>query len=498
VPITSRAFALAAVCTFAFVTLAFGQQPSSPKSGSGITPPDGPEGTSIYDSLTFNPDRKKPAKKALEARGKRFAVCVGVGQASANGIVQDPLPMCINDATRLGEILAKAGYQAHVLTDDAVDASNKPSVANVMRTMDDVCAAAGHDDQIVLYFSTHGGIDESRNNKPVLVLADGLIDLETIKQKAAGSSALVRIVMLDACRVEGSGFRTETNECRDVHVILACRPDQESNGGKLGLSIFTEALINGLTDCAADRIKDGRIELDELLYYIEDAMPALLERDWPGTVQNPTRTVVDPRAINPVMLVCPKPADETTDEDEANVVGVFEPTVSSLLNDLILTSGTAGRVTLGMTVAEVQAAMAEQMLGLEYGSDPNADDLAMYENYPKAGDSFYIFFKAGHVARVMVMEANPCNGTFDREEACRGVRRLTGGAEYDKWSDLFAGLSKDQVRALMGCPTEAIVGDAIRNESTWFYRKVPVMLLDTVLHFEGDRVVSVDVDPAKE
>ncbi len=461
-------------------------------------PNDGPDGHSIYDSLTFrDPALKKPPKKSLEAHGKRYALCVGVGQASFNGVAQNPLPMCINDARTLGALLEKSGYTSVVLTDDAPDDMHKPTVANAVAALNDLCTAAGPDDQLVLYFSTHGGYVD---NKPQLVMTDGLLELETIKQMAAHSGALVRIVMLDACRVEGSGFRTESNECRDVHVILACRPDQESQGGKNGLSIFTEALIDGLTDCAADRVKDGRIELDELLYYIEEEMPKLLERDWPGTVQNPTRTIVDGRAINPVLLQCEKPeasapADAAAGED---VVAVFEPTTQVLLSDLILSSDTAGKIKMGMTPDEVRAAMTGLKPSIGFGENPAGDDLVLYEDTPKPGDKLWIAFGQGKVSSVIVQEANPCEGAFDREEACRGVRRLVGTAEYDQWTPMFQGLTKEQVRALMGCPTEAANLENQSAQSVWIYRKVPVMLIDTIIRFENGKVVKVDNDMAKD
>lgn len=469
------------------------------ESGQEPPPNDGPDGHSIYDSLTLrDPALKKPPKKALEAHGKRYALCVGVGQAEANGVKQNPLPMCINDAKSLGAVLSKGGYTAVVLTDDAPDDLHKPTVANTVAALNDVCSAAGHDDQLVLYFSTHGGYVD---NKPQLVMADGLLELETIKQMAAHSGALVRIVMLDACRSEGSGFRTESNECRDVHVILACRPDQESNGGLNGLSIFTEAMINGLTDCAADRVKDGRIELDELLYYIEDNMPKLLERDMPGTVQNPTRTIVDARAINPVMLACEKPAnpgEPPSSENENDVVAVFEPTSRTLSSDLILTSGSAGKVTVGMTPDEVRAAMGDRQPAIDFGTDPAADDLVLYEDYPEPGDKFWVLISKGKVGSVVMIKFKECDGTFDREEACRGVQRLVGKAEYDRWTPMFEGLTKEQVRALMGCPGESGSVDGLDAHTTWIYRRVPNMFIDTMITFENDKVSKVQTEMARD
>lgn len=493
----TSSFISAALCAFLFVAPPLRAQ----DSGTQKTPPDdGPEGHSIYDSLMLrDPALKTPPKKALEARGKRYALCVGVGQASANGVAQSPLPMCINDAKTLGSLLEKAGYTSVVLTDDAPDDLHKPTVANAVAALNDVCSAAGHDDQLVLYFSTHGGYVDK---KPQLVMADGLLELETIKQMAAHSGALVRIIMLDACRVEGSGFRTESNECRDVHVILACRPDQESNGGKNGLSIFTEALIDGLTGCAADRVKDGRIELDELLYYIEDAMPKLLERDWPGTVQNPTRTIVDARAINPVLLACEQPAAneaEAAAQDDASVVGVYEPTTSSLLSDLIIPSGIAGKITMGMTVAQVREAMGDLKPAIDFGDDPTADDLVLYENTPKPGDKLWVLFTKGAVSSIIVTPTdNGCDGAFDREEACRGARRLIAGKPAEEWEAAYVGLTKSQVKALMGCPSSVTAADTGKAFTLWTYKTVPVMLLDTSLRFEDDRVTAVVSAPSAD
>jgi len=401
-----------------------------------------------------------PPDKRVVAKGRRFALIVGVGEAKPPGFELEKLPGCIDDAHALAKALKAAGYQTTVLTEKDL----APNKANVTSSLQKVCAAATEDDQVVLYFSTHGGAPK---NVPSLALKDDLIPLKSIKAELAKSKALVKIILLDACR-DQKGFPTETTEYRDIHTILSCRPDEESTFGPTGLSAFTEVLVEALTDCKADRYKDGRIDLDEVLIYLDEHVPERAAMTRPGHPQNPTRTVVDPRALNPVLAMCVQPAKPT----DPVPVAVVTPVISGSRNDLVLPSQLVGKVTLGMTARQFLAGAGSK--APPFTLDQNGRGSAVMLDVPAAGDEVRVEFVNGLVTRVQNLHLVKCAAASDLNKARAGWNLYAGRTPDKEVTKPFEGMGPDQVFGILGCPIGGALKLTIMGSGEVAYQDVPL------------------------
>lgn len=438
---------------------------------------------SIYESLLLDvqkqPDPAKSPPKKIIASGHRYAVLVGVAEAAG----QVPLPFCLNDVTRLGEALTAGGYECTLLSERE---SKMPTHANALAAIRRMAARAGPTDQILVYMSTHGGAPDG---VPLLALKDEPMTLREIKEAMAASPALVRVLILDACRDE-KGFRTETAEIRDLHVILSCRPDEESANSPNGVSLFTEVLIEALTGCAADRIPDGQLELDEVLHYLDENVPARANLYEPGSHQNPTRTVVDPRSLNPIFASCSPP-----DADNGPVTTAVEGSSTvSLANDLIISSALVGRITLMMTRADLEASMGEPALGFSDDYEQTGSDVVGYINEPQDGDILWVFFKDHQVMSVMVMGKGPCRGDFDLGKARAGFAELCDGRSVEDTSEAIVGTPMQTIYDLLGCPSGGLALQSGSGRGAAVYENVPRQGREVRVVYEPSGVISISVD----
>lgn len=444
-------------------------------------------GTSIYDSLLLEvkkqPEPGKTPKKII-ATGHRYAVLIGVAEAAG----QVPLPFCLNDVTRLGEALTAGGYDCTLLSERE---DTMPTHANAIAAIREMADKAGPGDQILVYMSTHGGAPDG---VPLLALKDEPIALHEVKQAMAGSSALVRVLILDACRDE-HGFRTESAEFRDLHVILSCRPDEESANSPNGVSLFTEVLIEALTGCAADRVPDGQLELDEVLHYLDENVPARANLYEPGSHQNPTRTVVDPRSLNPIFASC-APPEEGNGEVATALEGSSTP---SLGNDLIISSDLVGKITLMMSRADLEASLGEPTaIGFSDDFEQSGEDVVGYANTPHDGDILWVFFKDHEVMSVMVMGKGPCTGDFDVSKARAGFAELCDGRSVEDTSDDSVGVDMQDIYNILGCPTSGLALQSGSGRGAAIYENVPRQGREVRVVYDPSGVISISVSDMAE
>lgn len=441
-------------------------QPSQPDTGPG--------GTSIYDSLRLDPPEQsplrdrlgQPGKKHIVATGKRYALLLGVGEAEWNGVKQSPLPQCRLDVAALSAALAACGYECTVLSDTGSPGVRPATVAGFDTALKELISKAGPDDQVLVYLSSHGGFADGQS---WVIAADGAISVLSTKMTLSDSRALVRILMMDCCRGDKS-FGTLSIEPRDVHTILACRPDELSATGPNGLSIFTEALIDAITDCRADRIRDGRLELDEVVYYLDVEVPRRAKRYAPpgdDSTQNPTRVVVDPKSINPIIATCGLLSLRI--EQPTAYAG---PPLPAARNDWILSSLSIPKIREGMTPEQMKQAMGKdpaQPLTL----DDHGSGATLYEDGPRAGDALLVFFEKGVVARVSILFASLCEGDYDASRTRAAVEKELKGAPV---VDLFAsidGLSVKEVQERLGCAADALIAPDGQGNGQLRYPDVP-------------------------
>lgn len=348
---------------------------------------------------------------------RRRALLIGIGQANFRGVAQNPLPQCIIDAKTLAATLRPRGYACEVIADGE---KIEPTAS---RIRDEVAAASGlarEQDTLLVYISTHGDVVDG---KSVIIAQDDAVEIDWIKRHMAASRAAVKVLMLDCCR-NNKGFERTATEVRDVHCIMACRPDQLSQVGQSGMSVFTEAMVDGLVECRADRVRDGKIELDELMYFLEREVPARAARVDKDKPQNPTRTVVDPKAVTPIFATCTT-LDQLTFGPDA-----FKDTPPApARTDLALADLTFLHIQPGMTFEQATEALNRHGSGT-WTAAPVFDDkgagIAILEGKPSPKDALVVRFDDKKVVLAHVLYTDLCKDPYNPLRTRAAIERLVG------------------------------------------------------------------------
>ncbi len=438
----------------------------------------GPLGASGGSEPPAAPD----AAPAEAAPTNRHALLIGVGQANFRGIAQVPLPQCVIDAKTLAATLGPRGYSCDVICDGG---KIEPKAATIR---DEIAAAAGaatEQDQLLIYISTHGDVIDG---KSVVIAQDDSVDIDWIKRHLAASRAGVKILMLDCCR-NNKGFERTATEVRDVHCILACRPDQVSQVGQSGMSVFTEAMVDALVECRADRVKDGKIELDELMYFLEREVPIRSAKVSPGKPQNPTRTVVDPKIVTPVFAQCTL-HDQLTFGPETYAKTPPSPARTSLL----LADFAFFQVQRGMTLDEVTKA-----IGGVWTQAPTLTDqgvgLGVLEGKPSEQDALVVRFKDGKVDLAHVLYRNLCQEDYSSLKVRGALSGLIGSEPLSALTDKLQGLTPGQIMQKLGCPDSALLpAGAFTDElGEMRYPEAPRPAQMMVIRIKGGLFDSVDI-----
>lgn len=423
-----------------------------------------------------------PPERPAVAVGTKRAMIVGVGEAEYDGIKQHPLPTCRLDAQAMARVLGGLGYECTVLT-DSEGSLLKPTKENFGNVFNAFVASAEPEDTLFVYMSSHGGMIDGA---PHVVLMDGAASVPEMKTALGASKALVRVVMLDCCRSEGE-IKPDVSETRDVYTLSACAPDQISQVGVNGLSIFTEAFIDGMTDCNADRLRDGVIELDEIVYYMANEVPRRADAQRHAE-QSPTRTVVDPRSINPVMGVC----DLSLSKMPRRTTALGGPRANLARKDWILQSLMLPKVSTGMTAEAVLKAM-EGKGSILPPLDAEGNGPMLFPDEPKVGDSLLVTFEKGAVTGVSTSVGGMCETPYDAKASREAALKIIDGGNAGKLTFAVENKTIAEVVALLGCPTASLVStDGIGNGSLR-YIDVPRVTQMLVVTIERGRATGTEI-----
>ncbi len=450
---------------------------------------DGASSTSIYDSLRLDeptkPETLRPGgqSKQVVATGKRYALLVGVEQATMEGVKQLPLPQCLFDATTMRATLEARGYSCEVFTDKT---ERKPVTTEVLPALRAMCNKAESGDIVMVYFSTHGLL---KSKKSWVALMDEGLEIAAVKRELSWSKALVKVLVLDCCRGDAK-FMPQVDEVRDIHTIMACRPDELSSTGPNGLSVFTEVFCDALTDCRADRVKDGRVELDELMYYLDVEVPKRCKAYKIDKVQNPTRSVVDPKSVNPIIAMCGKNGLDLLSLRINQPTASAGVTPSVARNDLVLSSLLIGDVKPGTKIADIEerfGTIAPELL------DKDKSGAVKYPNTPKEGDELVIVFEKGVVKKAVVQFATLCKGNFDAAYSRRKVREVLSGKPVLELGGVLAGMSVKQVQEKLGCASGAILSADGFGDGKLKYEGVPLEGQTLTVEIKDGKASAVDI-----
>lgn len=423
-----------------------------------------------------------PAPDESAVKPRRHALLIGIGQANFRGIAQNPLPQCVIDAKTLAATLRPRGYHCEVVADGE---KIEPLAATIR---DEVAAASGlatENDHLLVYISTHGDVIDG---KSVIIAKDDAVDIDWIKRHMAASKAAVKVLMLDCCR-NNKGFERTATEVRDVHCIMACRPDQLSQVGQSGMSVFTEALVDALVECRADRVKDGKIELDELMYFLEREVPVRAAKADKDKPQNPTRTVVDPKAVTPVFAECTV-HDQLTFGPRTYAKTPPPPARTSLA----LTDLTFLQVQRGMTVEQVTKA-----IGGSWTNAPELDDsgagMGLLEGKPSPQDVLVVRFADKKVALAHVLYRDLCKEEYAPLKVRGALRNLIGDEPLAELTAHLKDLAPEDIIKKLGCPDSALLptGQFSDQDGELRYPKAPRPAQMLVIRIKAGVFDSVDI-----
>ena len=214
-----------------------------------------------------------------EERESGVALVIGIDGYQTLG----KLTTCRNDAREFARALVESGGYAEsrvvLLTDDATEPHNRPTLATMRRRITQVARLARPSDPLIIYFSGHG---ITRDGRGFLVPSDGdaenAISLSWIKDELASSRASSKILIIDACHA-GSAAKGVSGIAPSMAagtpglvMLLSSAADEVSYPlSAEKRSVFSRYLVEGL-EGKADTDGDRRITLPDLHSFVEERL----------------------------------------------------------------------------------------------------------------------------------------------------------------------------------------------------------------------------------
>ena len=290
--------------------------------------------------------------------GQRKALIVASGEYEHEGLRRLLSPAV--DAAALAEVLENP----HIGGFDVQIVHNEPA-HDIQAQIEDLFSDARPDDVLLVHFSCHGLKNEAgelffaaRNTRPSR-LASTAISADFVQRCVRASRSRSIVLLLDCCYGAAFGQGVTVRASGDVNVLDSF-PTGKLGGGRgravitasnameyafegerladdhsAEPSLFTAALVRGLSTGEADRDEDGWVSLNELYEYVFDRVRA-------SPHQTPSRDIEMQgelyvarsrrRRIRPVAV----PADlmaATTDPSMYSRVGAIAELRSRLLSD---------------------------------------------------------------------------------------------------------------------------------------------------------------------
>lgn len=223
------------------------------------------------------------------AETRRYAVVIGANEGQASDVI---LRFAQSDATRFARVLKSLGG----FRPEDVVVLHDPNPSTIRRTVIDINRRIrAHKDKAVLtvYYSGHADAGALRTAGSRMVLSEvrGLVE---------GSSAAIRILIVDACRSGAVTRRKGGRVSKGFDITLEAAPSAEGfviltssapgedaqESDEIRGSFFSHYLISALLG-AADRDANGSVTLSEAFAYASTRTVAATARTGPGP-QHPT------------------------------------------------------------------------------------------------------------------------------------------------------------------------------------------------------------------
>lgn len=286
----------------------------------------------------------------------------------ANGAYQDPrfrpLRSPATDSSQLSEVLADpaiGGYQVQRVADEPY--------STMVEKIGDFLADRGREDTLLLYISGHGVRDADGDlyfaaaNTRIDRLDETALSAERLARQIARSRARKILLLLDCCFAGAfpGGRQPKSSEEVDLsslpsagHVVITATSATEyafegdhAEGEAPRASVFTQALVLGLSTGDADRNGDGSVTIADLFEYLTDSLRSVTPAQTPtmhGTgLQGEFVVARHPSPIGQTRPTEPPPSEDGCSARE--LVWVAE-SMDSVLDQLEANTA-AGRIATG-------------------------------------------------------------------------------------------------------------------------------------------------------
>lgn len=268
--------------------------------------------------------------KALPAKGKRYALVVGVDKYADTQITT--LGGASNDARSLADALVRyAGFPADqvILLDTNQPADRQPTRGNILRRLSNLATVVPKDGLLLFSFAGHGMErggqafllpSDAQVSDDVTLLEQTAVNVLTVRDWVKKSGVRQVLLILDACRndpggraeadnpltetyTRGFNFNTRNREVEAFATIYATdlgHRAYEYTEKKQGY--FTWALVEGLKGAAAN--ERGEVTLNGLINYLQVRVPKQVQIDLgAGKVQRPHAVVEGYKADELILSV---------------------------------------------------------------------------------------------------------------------------------------------------------------------------------------------------
>jgi hypothetical protein len=329
--------------------------------------------------------------------GERRALIVAAERYEHEGLRR--LPSAAADAEALGRVLGDPG-----IGEFDVDVVRDEPAHVVAAAIEELFAAGRPDDVLLLHFSGHGLKNEAgelyfaaRNTRPDR-LASTAVAADLVQRCMRASRSRSIVLLLDCCYGAAFGRGVAVRAAGDAHVLDSFPGDRLAGGrGRAVItasssmeyafegerladsgarpSVFTAALVDGLSTGDADRDQDGWVSLSELYDYVFDRVRERNPHQTPSRDVEMEGEFYLARSRRRRVRAQPIPADLRAAMTEANMfsrLGATTELRARLLGDNVAAAAGAYEALAEMATGDIRyvaetatAAMAEVAVRVE-------------------------------------------------------------------------------------------------------------------------------------
>jgi hypothetical protein len=233
------------------------------------------------------------------ARGSRSALIVASNEYQDPGLSELRAPAA--DADALAAVLSDpeiGGFDVRTLMNEPAHVVNE--------AVEEFLTDRSPDDLLLLHFSCHGIKDQdgalyfAMANTRLRLLGATAVAADFVNRRMTQSRSHRIVLFLDCCYAGAfdRGMRTRATKVMDLEerfggrgravitasgaVEYAFEGGELTESGDPAPSVFTTAMVRGLTTGEADRDQDGYVDLDELYDYVYDAVREVTPHQNPG------------------------------------------------------------------------------------------------------------------------------------------------------------------------------------------------------------------------